>query len=619
MCGIAGAYGYHLDVPRDAVAAMCSRMHARGPDDGGLEVFEEVDLALGARRLSIIDPSPAGHQPMIDKRRETTIVFNGMIYNFEELRQQLLDEGETFTSHCDTEVVLKAYGRWGADCVRRLRGMFAFGIWDGRQRELFLARDRLGIKPLYYWHRASQFLFASQVKALLSTNLVPAQLSHEGIETFLDFGAVSEPLTAIDGVLALPAAHYGVFRDGALTLRRYWDFPATHDLEMSRGDAKRTLRTMLDEAVERHLVSDVSIGVFLSGGIDSSVIAALAARHTPNLCTVSVVFDEQAYSEEPYIAKVVDRIGGEHVPIVLKPLDLLEWSKDAFDAMDQPSVDALNTYVVSRAAKRVGLKVALSGLGGDELFDGYGHLRRIRMLERARSMPSVATRVAARAASALLGHGRGAKTGEWLSANSLVPSSYELLRRLFLPGEVRHLMNGVNPQASSVDRSHIVNGGRDLYGQLSILELTNYTKNILLRDTDGMSMENSLEVRVPYLDHEVVEWVLRLPPALKAGRGKALLVEAVEDILPAEILTRKKHGFTLPLGVWTAGELKTELEEVFRDLPLSVAGLVRPDAIEEIWSRYLNGRVSWHRPWALYALAKWAQTLVPTTGELHKH
>jgi asparagine synthase (glutamine-hydrolysing) len=611
MCGIAGAWGLDPDFLGEAVNAMTTSMYARGPDDDGLAAFPAGDrwILIGSRRLSIIDRSSAGHQPMTDDERRATIVFNGMIYNFKELRQKLKAAGENFRSDCDTEVVLKAYARYGSRCVEHLRGMFAFAIWDSREGELFLARDRLGIKPLYYLHAANQFLFASQVKALLASGLVKSRLSPEGLATYLSFGAVSEPLTIIDGVRALPAGHTATLRDGKLQLSKYWEPNATTEAVYSTEQTVVALRAMLDEIVGGHLVSDAPLGVFLSGGLDSSVLAALAARQTARLKTISVVFGERAYSEEGYIDSVTRRLGLDHVRVSLGAADLRKHLADAFAAMDQPSFDGINTFFVSKAAHEAGLKVALSGLGADELFDGYGNTRRVALLEQIRRLPRPLPQVTVAAAAALAKRGSsGQKLRAWVSEPFPPGHSYELLRRLFLPGEVARLLPGPDaldgaPTAVAVDRR------KDIFPQVSMLELTNYTKNVLLRDTDAMSMANSLEVRVPYLDHWLVEWGLGLPRSARAGKGKALLIAAVRDALPEEVLARKKHGFLLPLEGWMRGDLAQDVVSVLSDPPPALRELLDRHATRSVWAGFASNRESWLRPWSLYALCKWVGSL----------
>jgi asparagine synthase (glutamine-hydrolysing) len=586
---------------------MSAHMVHRGPDDEGLEVLEGpgVRVGLAARRLAIIDPSPLGHQPMHDPERGTTIAFNGMIYNFEELRERLIREGERFTSRCDTEVILKAYGRYGTDCARLLRGMFAFAIWDARENRLFLARDRLGIKPLYYADREGRFVFASEVRALLASGLVEQRLSPAGIASFLSFGAVSEPLTAIEGVFALPAGHWATYEDGELRVERFWEPETGPALEIGEDDAVAELRKLLEDSVRLHLVSDAPLGVFLSGGVDSSVLACMAARATSKLRTISVVFENSELSEDRWMDAVTERIGGEYVRVSLTPSDLLSWSTDAFRAMDQPSFDGVNTYVVSRAAAGSGLKVALSGLGADELFDGYGYGRRIVALERAARLPKP-LRLAIAGVAPLAFRGTRRAKAQWLRGDRAGLSSYDLFRRLFHPDEMRIVSR---TSSNGLPSPPALESGRDLYAQLSVLELTGYMKNVLLRDTDSVSMANSLEVRVPFLDHPLVDWALKLPPELKRRRRKHLLLSATRDVLPPEILERPKMGFVLPLADWMRDEWRPEVDGAFAALPPALAELIDAEAVGEIWRSFLETGSNWLRPWALYSLCRWLESV----------
>ena len=602
MCGIAGAFLRESGAALGAVERMNARMEARGPDDVGAIVFttRHRALGLGSRRLAIIDPSPAGHQPMTDPTQQLALVFNGMIYNFRELRDELVATGETFASSSDTEVVLRSYARYGADCVKRFRGMFAFAIWDGRREELFLARDRLGIKPLYYARTAGGFVFASQVRALLASGRVPFALSAQAIRMVLSYGAVDEPLTAIDDVYALPAGCTArVALDGEMRIRTYWDFPSIDEPDSPERDLVAELESVLTESVHRHLISDAPIGVFLSGGLDSSLIAALAADAGSALKTVSVVFDEPRFSEAVYADTVARHVGSHHTKIVTTADQLAIWSADAFEAMDQPTFDGINTYVVARAAAGVGLKVALSGLGADELFDGYDYVRRIKVLERAARLPSPAKR----AAAPLFGRLVSEKISVWLADPGLHESSYGVLRRVFMPHEVSELQqNGPNGLVRTLTQG-------DLYNGITISDLRHYTRNVLLRDTDAMSMANSLEVRVPYLDDVVVKWALRLPGAAKGDSPKRLLKEVARRHLPTGVVSRSKQGFTFPLGKWMRGHLRDEVDSRLRALPPQMQEFVRPEAVEQVWNRFLSDGRRWVRPWSLFALAQWIDSV----------
>jgi asparagine synthase (glutamine-hydrolysing) len=449
MCGIAGVISPDRTIATAQVRAMCARMQPRGPDEEGIDVISTAlgRVTLGSRRLAIIDRSQAGHQPMADPDRGNVLVYNGMLYNFAELRHDLERRGERFSGHSDTEVLLKLYGQMGPECLKKLRGMFAFAIWDAQRKHVFLARDRLGIKPLYYVENHSQLAFASQLKALVAAGVCATALSVEGIASYLAFGAVAEPLTALSAVRALPAGHFAVF-DGHLRATRYWWPPEPDESQADETDAVTAIRSSIEESVGRHLVSDAPIGVFLSGGLDSSIIAAVAAAKTDELKTISVSFEEESFSEDRYAALVARRLESDHTTIVLSPKKLLDWAEEAFDAMDQPTFDGLNTYVVSRVASREGLTVALSGLGADELFDGYGYWRRTAMLAHLARTPRPLARIAGAAVGATIHNERGDKTAAWFSG-ACREEPYFLLRRVFLQHDIARLIPAWEEPGSS--------------------------------------------------------------------------------------------------------------------------------------------------------------------------
>ena len=586
---------------------MCDAMVPRGPDDEGVEVFQSTDsaVALGSRRLAIIDPTPSGHQPMRDHAHGTTLVFNGMIYNFREVRTRLRKEGATFSSDCDTEVVLRAYQHWGADFLRALEGMFALAIWDESRDQLFMARDRLGIKPLYYTQVAGEFLFASQVKTLLSSGRVPVSLSPEGIASFLAFGAVSEPLTAVAGVYALAPGHLTTLSGGVLASRTYWTLPHP-DQSLGRKQAVEELRALVVRAVRSHLVSDAPLGIFLSGGLDSSILAAVAASQNPQVTTLSVDFVEEEYSEARYIGMMSERLAGDHMRVTFRSADLMELQSGAFAAMDQPSVDGLNTYIVSRAAASRGLKVALSGLGADELFDGYGHVARVRHLEAALRMP----RGLAQAGRLLPTRFKpgGEKLDAWLAGEGSRGQSYEFIRRILVDSDVRLLLR--EPWAySAILAPEALDPGLPLGRQVMERELRHYLGYMLLRDTDAMSMANCVEIRVPFLADPLVSWAARLPADLRRPGGKGLLAEAMGEFVPAKIRDRPKRGFILPFAPWLRGPLFREAEETFAEPPPPLAGVIQPEAMYSIWRNYAETGHRWARAWSLYSLAKWVSHL----------
>lgn len=599
MCGIAGTYGYPADAGLRMTQAMCDRMAPRGPDDAGYEVVSlDPPVALGNRRLSIIDPTPAGHQPMHDRETGTVIVFNGMIYNFRELRGRLESRGQRFVSECDTEVILRAYSEYGERCVHYLRGMWAFGIWDPVRKRLFLSRDRLGIKPLFYTAHDGRSAFASEVRALLASGAVPPRLSMSGIRTFLDYGAVSEPLTAIEHVFALPPGHNAIIDAEGISTECYWQPPGPSP-DWPKSDAPAELAHLVEQSVKIHMVSDAPIGIFLSGGVDSSLVSALAKRHASDVKTISVVFDDPTLDEESHQLRVARALGTDHRALRLTPSDLLSWFGHVFAGMDQPAFDGLNTYTAARLASESGLKVAVSGLGADELLDGYGLAERISRLQRIAALPLVRSGFGAAAASRFTPSERRGKLQAWLTGE--VTDAYELLRRLYLPHAVDSL---IGPSAGGAPAPAPAERGLN---SLAIDELGRYMRNVLLRDTDSMGMANSLEVRVPYLDHVVVEYVLSLPESVRQSR-KQLLRLAFPDAIPAEIYQRPKRGFALPLDTWMRGPLRDQVDTMLTTAGSPLATTLDIAATTAIWQGFLARRSSWLQPWALFCLGRWIES-----------
>lgn len=543
--------------------------------------------------------------------------FNGELYNVQELRESLRLKGHQFRSASDTEVVLAAYDEWGPDCVQRLRGMFAVAVWDAAGGRLFIARDRLGIKPMYYSDGPAGFAFGSEVRALLSGGAVPRRLSPKGLSSYLALGGVQDPVTIIEGVHALPAGHYGVYEGNGIALREYWSLGETcarPSLAIDRPAAVARLRSLLEDAVERHLISDVPLGVFLSGGIDSSSLVALMAavgKHPP--ATVSLIFPQQAYSEERYIQLVSRLFGTDHVQVEVSDDDFLAELDGAMAAMDQPTFDGVNTYVVSKFARRAGLTVAVAGLGGDELFGGYDTFRRVPRLETLRDwMPSACRRVAVPVVNRVYGDSdRGRKVARWIDQRDPQVTAYALQREVFAP-DVQATLTGahygieVDPNAAELP---------DRVNAVSLMELSSYMRNVLLRDSDVMSMAHSLEIRVPFLDHVLVEFVASLPGAskMRSSRAKPLLVDALEGLLPREIIRRKKMGFTMPFSHWMRGGLRDTVEMTLldRDLGGQVAVALDHRVVKAVWHDFLEGRTSWSRPWALYVAKTWGERNLP--------
>ena len=645
MCGIAGIIGRSSCVETETVLrAMRDAQWHRGPDDSGLNFIRigENVLGLAHTRLAVLDLSAAGHQPMEDLTTGNWITYNGEIFNYWQLREELEDRQEIgWKSRSDTEVILRAYAKWGTGCLQHFRGMYAFALWDKQAQRLFLARDPFGIKPLYYYQKDDCFLFASEIRALLASGLVARKLSPDGLASYLQFGSVQDPLTIIDGVQALLPGH-GLIVESKndrlqIECRNYSNdrFTATASADLTRGQAVENVRVTLEESVRRHLVSDVPVGVFLSGGIDSSAIVALMSRvvhERPK--TFSVVFTESEFSEAEHARLVAKRFGTEHREILLSEESLLDLLLSALEAMDQPTMDGINTFVISKAVKEAGVTVALSGLGGDELFAGYPSFRRAVQLQKIGPMPQGLRRSASTLGRALLnGTVRRTKFWDLVESDCSPHAAYAISRRLFSPSEIEvlitggasskglgvmGLLDGQNRPQYSFDQKRLdltPYASRftpdDVVNTMSWLELTGYMSNTLLRDTDQMSMANGLEARVPFVDPEVVRLVLGLPGSWKMNgqRPKALLLDALPDMLPEEVWNRPKMGFTLPFERWLQSTLQSELNAILsNEGQLKQSGLNTRYA-STLWQSFKEdpSHQSWSRPWALYVLENWCR------------
>lgn len=635
MCGIAGICLLNSSTAlpdlRERLATMAQAMWHRGPDDEGLLVAAQGRVGLASRRLAIRDLSPAGHMPMRNGAKTLAIVYNGEIYNTLELRAELERLGYQFTSQTDTEVILHGYAAWGSVVVERLRGMFAFAIVDerdGADTKLFLARDRLGIKPLYYARTPDRLLFGSELKTILASGLVSRDLNPAGIVGYLMLGAVPNPLTIYDSIEALePGCSLLLpLKDRAVepSITRYWSFPTDICETMSYGDAVAQMRCLLEEAVRIRLVSDVPLGAFLSGGLDSSAVVALMRQATNGpIRTCAMIFEEATYSEAPYARAMAEAVGAEHYERVITAQDLTQELDNIFTAMDQPTLDGVNSYFVSQTARQAGLTVALSGLGGDELFGGYpntfqGVPQMYRSLQRAQAVPGGAALMGA-AINLLPNRHRGARVQDALRRPLSPASAYLTRRGLFSLAEIQQLLpsdiwqaglQGFDAAQHITQRADSLNPALDYQQQpfawISRAELSAYTHHQLLRDTDAMSMAHSLEVRVPLLDHKLVEAALRLPQTIKQqGAGpKPLLNAAVHDLLPPMIRERRdKQGFTFPFDKWLQ-QLRGDLLPPNASGAAEGAGL-NAQAVAQTWDRHAAGQVHWSRPWALAVLQHW--------------
>lgn len=642
MCGINGII--HLKGEgnfEQAVRKMNDALAHRGPDDEG--IFSENGIALGHRRLSIIDLSPSGHQPMHFDNARFTMSYNGELYNFRELKKELTEF--TFQTSSDSEVILAAYSKWGKDCLAKFNGMFAFAIWDKTERKLFIARDRLGIKPLYYSLINGQLVFSSEVRGVLASEKVKRKLNVNAIGDYLRYQTVHAPATMVEEVFMLMPGNYLTIQNGKMDVQCWWklgNLQGRFNIDMDEiqdvftatfgspnGNSQNAAKTpyekkcaevrkLLRNAVECRLVADVPFGAFLSGGIDSSAIVGLMSEvATSKVKTFSVVFDDSEFSEAVYARMIAKKFKTEHHEIKLTPKNFLEQLPDALNAMDHPSGDGPNTYVVSKATKEAGITMALSGLGGDELFAGYDIFKRALSLEKKKwlnSIPRGLRKMSGSAIKKMKGGVAGEKMNALLSQKKIEFNTYYPLSRQVLSEQQVHQIFPREIQRPSIVSEIVQANAEDypldryLLSRVSAAEISTYMQNVLLRDTDQMSMAHALEVRVPFLDYKLVEYVLGIPDEMKyPSTPKKLLVDAMGDLLPPEIVNRPKMGFSLPWKHWMKQDLHTFCEQ--RLERLGEYEMFDKNGIQQLWNSFLNDdpRVTWSRIWPLVVLAHWME------------
>jgi len=593
MCGIVGYVGNFEQHARVSLALECLRQ--RGPDASGVWSSGDGQVSFGHTRLAIIDLSEAGAQPMRDESTGNVIVFNGEIYNHPELRSELVGLGIVFRGHSDTETLLRGYGVWGTSLFARLRGMFALAIYNARSREVVLCRDRLGIKPLYTARTEDGGLvFASAVRALLPW--LKGRLSHNGVAAYLQRGVCPHENLIFTGIDEFSAGCWAAIRCARPEVHavRYWPSGLMSDLDVksASGNAPREVRRLLEDAVSSHLLADVPVACFLSGGIDSSVITALAARsvNPRKLTTFSVGFSEEAFDESKFARQMAELYGTNHHHITLSDADKLNFVTRAVDAMDLPSTDAINTYIVSDYVARNGFKVVLSGLGADELFGGYPIFRDYSMVRAMAGTPKWLRSLVWSAGKArhLLDDIPAEKDGELLSIwwRRVWPSRKLQELGFEAPGLVRE----PSPPL------------RDAMAELSWGEMSHYMRDTLLRDSDAMSMAHSLELRVPFLDTPLVTRVLAYPAREKfnSQRPKDLLLRATQDLIPEEIWNRPKMGFTLPMRAWMLGPLCDYCRDGLAILTSS--SLIPSGIADKVWAEFENNSLHWPAPWSLVVL-----------------
>ncbi len=628
MCGIAGFID-PASAPATrsaAVARMCTAMLHRGPDDEGLATAS--DATLGMRRLAIFDPAN-GHQPMHSADGRFTLIFNGAIYNFRALRDELAAAGWAFRTQCDTEVLLAAYATWGERCLPRLRGMFAFAVWDNRERTLFLARDPFGIKPLYYRHDGSRLLFASELNALVAAHAFAATIDPLSVADYLAWLSVPAPRTIYRDVFSLRPGECATFHNGRLEIRAAWSFrsiPASSTPCTTRAEFTRELRSRLDDSIRAHVVADVPVGAFLSGGLDSAVVVGLMTRLSgARLRTFSITFEEAEFSEAAHAESTARHFGTDHRPTVLTGAQVANDLDRLLAAFDQPTGDGINTYYASQAARAGGVTVALSGLGGDELFGGYPSFRDLPRLSHWlplwRSLPdrvrrSVVSRlqtgdIRRRKLADFLGHAR-----DFQELNALQRRVFsESARRTLLSPDTLATLGSRSPHHPELASLTHDLTGRGEFAVMSAWELRTYMADVLLRDSDVMSMRHSLELRVPFVDRPLIEWLWQQPAEFKHDPRhiKTALREATADILPPALAGRRKQGFSLPFPVWMKRELRPFLADTFSDASTDRSGLFARAPVQSLWQNFLShdDYRDWSRVWSLAVLLAFSNRRTP--------
>jgi len=626
MCGIAGIFAPTLspDTREQALARMVKRMHHRGPDDTGKHT--QGPLTFGMARLAIFDPAN-GHQPMFSDDGRYALIFNGAIYNYRELREELIARGHRFRTECDTEVLLACYREYGAAALPRLRGMFAFAVWDAAEQRLFVARDALGIKPLYYARLPQRgLIFASELNALRASGLLTMEIDPLSVGEYLAWFSVPAPRTIYQGVANLPPGRLLEIRsDGRLQTRSWWQLPAPQQPARearSYAEFTRGLRAELEDSVRAHRLADVPVGAFLSGGMDSTAIVGLMSRLTPGrLKTFSLVFEDPAYSERASARLAAETFGTEHHEEVLTGAKIAADLPAILAAYDQPTGDGINTWYASRMARQGGVTVALSGLGGDELFGGYPSFRVLPRLNRLLPLwQQLPASLRNRIVGALRRRGstRSRKLADFLQYSRDLHELASLQRRVvpenvrlsLLNPEARTLAERLGPNHPMLDDFTAELLGADSHQIISAWELRTYMADVLLRDSDVFSMAHSLELRVPFVDTKLLAWLWPQPRAFKYDpvEPKRALADAVADLIPAAIRHRPKQGFSLPFPIWMRRELRPFLEDCFSPATLAHCPWLNAQAAQQLWRDYLSGNDTraWSRVWSLAVLTSFA-------------
>lgn len=627
MCGICGFVSLdpvHED-SQSIVRRMCKTLHHRGPDDEGYYHDKFANLAM--RRLSIIDLE-SGQQPLTNESRTAWLVFNGEIYNYRQLRADLERRGHSFTTQSDSEVIIHAYEEFGVQCLNHFIGMFAFAVWDSAIQRLFLARDRLGIKPLYYWASTKSIAFGSELKAILAHPAVPREMDFSALDSFLSFEYIPAPYTIFKDIYKLPAGHWLLLDSDGLRIEQYWDVPAL-ETPSTIEDCTEQLIELIDDAVRMRLVSDVPLGAFLSGGIDSSTIVASMSRASSDAVrTFSIGFDDATYNELPSARLVAQAFETRHEEEILQP-DIVALIHELVGKLDEPFADfsIFPTFLVSKLA-RASVKVVLSGDGGDEIFGGYDTYvaqnwdrvyQVLPRLVRHRMLPAVMDRLPPRPEKkGVINKAKrfveGAALPESLMHARWMMFMSEADKAALYQPELMTTLNGW--AASSILEAHFEKAKQfDALACQQYVDLKTYLVDDILTKVDRMSMAVSLEARVPLLDHRVVEFALNLPPEMKLrhGQTKVILRQAMAKRLPAEVLEKPKQGFSIPIKHWLRGPLQPLMVDLLSPDTVKRRGYFKSETIERWVTDHLNQRANHsHRLWALMVFELWHRQVMDT-------
>ncbi len=596
MCGIAGIVSFDKKISEDTIYNIKKFLLHRGPDDSGFYISEDKKVCLLNTRLSIIDLSKNAHQPMSNENGNLWITYNGEIYNFKELKEELLLKGYNFKSNSDTEVLVHLYEEEGVDCVKKVRGIFSFAIWDEKEKKLFIARDRIGAKPVYYYTHKDFLIFSSEIKPIFENFDFIKKLDIKAIEAFLSFGYIPFPYTIFEDLKILEPSSYLVLKDGKIEIKKYFFLKGDRNLSKNYEELKESLYNILDESIKMNLVSDVPLGVFLSGGLDSSILVYFARKNNEkSLKTFSIIFNEKEFDEREFSRIISKKFETEHFEYLTTSFDMKNEIERFLKFMDIPTIDGFNTYFLSKIARENGIKVCLSGIGGDELFGGYPSFFGIPKILKLKNK-----RIFLKILSNFLREDKKDKLNYFIS-NPCLEAAFFSIRALYPPFKIKRLLKD---KKVSFDPLIYINKiiqdeeflKENLINKISLLELKTYMHSQILRDTDNFSMCNSLEVRVPLLDDKLIEFAFSIPPEYKTG--KKILKDIMHDYLPSEIIKRKKKGFFFPIEKWIKGDLNDFLKEGIFD----INSFFDKKEIEKLWKEFKNGTLHWSRIWAIAIL-----------------